>query len=488
MPKNNKIKGDYMSCACGTSDNKNIEADIQEKINNHPCYSEGAHQHYARIHVAVAPACNIQCNYCNRKYDCSNESRPGVTSGKLSPEEAVKKVLYVGGDIQQLSVVGIAGPGDALANPKATFKTFKMLQEKAPDLKLCLSTNGLRLPDFIDQIEKYNVDHVTVTINSVDPTGEIGAKIYPWINWEHRKIFGKEGAKILLEQQLKGIQMLTERGILVKANSVLIPGVNDKELPNVAKKLKEMNVFLHNIMPLLSSPEFGTKFGLDGVPSATDQETMAVQDACGMDMTLMKHCRQCRADAVGLIGEDRGDEFTKESFVNMEFTQLEDMYNIEARTEKHEMIENWRAHLEAANERVKLEEASKAELSSTGETKLVAVTTGGNGLINMHFGSAQEFLIYEAGDKAIKFVMHRKIESSYSGTDSSEDFNPIDEIKVTLGDCDLLLTEKIGECPMSELSEIGLVTDDSYSQQPIEKSVFDAVQKYFFQEEEVELG
>ncbi|HGZ70409.1 MAG TPA: radical SAM protein, partial [Nitratifractor sp.] len=120
-----------MSCACGTSDNKNIEADIQEKINNHPCYSEGAHQHYARIHVAVAPACNIQCNYCNRKYDCSNESRPGVTSGKLSPEEAVKKVLYVGGDIQQLSVVGIAGPGDALANPKATFKTFKMLQEKA---------------------------------------------------------------------------------------------------------------------------------------------------------------------------------------------------------------------------------------------------------------------------------------------------------------------------------------------------------------------
>ncbi|HHD74599.1 MAG TPA: nitrogenase cofactor biosynthesis protein NifB, partial [Nitratifractor sp.] len=278
------------------------------------------------------------------------------------------------------------------------------------------------------------------------------------------------------------------RGILVKANSVLIPGVNDKELPNVAKKLKEMNVFLHNIMPLLSSPEFGTKFGLDGVPSATDQETMAVQDACGMDMTLMKHCRQCRADAVGLIGEDRGDEFTKESFVNMEFTQLEDMYNIEARTEKHEMIENWRAHLEAANERVKLEEASKAELSSTGETKLVAVTTGGNGLINMHFGSAQEFLIYEAGDKAIKFVMHRKIESSYSGTDSSEDFNPIDEIKVTLGDCDLLLTEKIGECPMSELSEIGLVTDDSYSQQPIEKSVFDAVQKYFFQEEEVELG
>ena len=195
-----------MSCSCtSSSSQESIQEDIMAKINNHPCYSEGAHQHYARIHVAVAPACNIQCNYCNRKYDCSNESRPGVTSSKLSPEEAVKKILYVGGEIQQLSVVGIAGPGDALANPEKTFKTFKMLYEKAPDLKMCLSTNGLMLPDYIDQIQKYNVDHVTVTINSVDETGEVGSKIYPWIHWNHKKVFGKEAAKILLQRQLEGI-------------------------------------------------------------------------------------------------------------------------------------------------------------------------------------------------------------------------------------------------------------------------------------------
>jgi nitrogen fixation protein NifB len=485
-----------MSCStggCGTHDgmgfdpNDPVAMDIQNKINNHPCYSEGAHQHYARIHVAVAPACNIQCNYCNRKYDCSNESRPGVTSSKLTPEEAVKKVLYVGGDIQQLSVVGIAGPGDALANPKKTFETFKMLQEKAPDLKLCLSTNGLRIVDYIDEIEKYNVDHVTVTINSVDETGEVGSQIYPWVHWNHKKVWGKEGAKILLERQIEGIKALTDRGILVKANSVLIPGVNDKELPNVAKKLKELNVFLHNIMPLLSSPEFGTKFGLDGVPSATDQETMAVQDACGMDMALMKHCRQCRADAVGLIGEDRGEEFTKESFVALSFEELEKKYNIAARAQKHEIIENWRANLAEANERIKLEEATKEELSTTGETKLVAVTTMGEGMINMHFGSAKEFLIYEAGDKAIKFVMHRKLESSYSGVDA-ENVDTIAEIKDTLKDVDILLTAKIGECPMGELKDIGLITDDSYANQPTEKSVHDAVKKYFFTEKEAELG
>jgi len=37
----------------------------------------------------VAPKCNILCNYCNRKYDCINESRPGVASAVLKPRRAI---------------------------------------------------------------------------------------------------------------------------------------------------------------------------------------------------------------------------------------------------------------------------------------------------------------------------------------------------------------------------------------------------------------
>jgi nitrogen fixation protein NifB len=110
-------------------------------------------------------------------------------------------------------------------------------------------------------------------------------------------------------------------------------------------------------------------------------------------------------------------------------------------------------------------------------------------MINMHFGSAKEFLIYEAGDKAIKFVMHRKIESSYcSGLENCDGNNPIEEIKNTLKDCDILLTEKIGDCPIDELNAIHIICDDSYAQMPIEKSVHGAVCKYFFQTEEKEVG
>ena len=130
------------SCGSGAGAN-DLPPQIWEKVKNHPCYSEEAHHHYARMHVAVAPACNIQCNYCNRKYDCANESRPGVVSEKLTPEQAAKKVLAVASTIPQMTVLGIAGPGDPLANPEKTFKTFELIAKTAPDIKLCLSTNGL---------------------------------------------------------------------------------------------------------------------------------------------------------------------------------------------------------------------------------------------------------------------------------------------------------------------------------------------------------
>src|SRR6266511_4578470 len=146
-------KGGSGKASCGSAAGQgDLAPEIWEKVKNHPCYSEEAHHHYARMHVAVAPACNIQCNYCNRKYDCANESRPGVVSEKLTPEEAVRKVLAVAAEIPELSVVGIAGPGDALANAEATFATLEGIRREAPDLTLCLSTNGLALPANVDRL------------------------------------------------------------------------------------------------------------------------------------------------------------------------------------------------------------------------------------------------------------------------------------------------------------------------------------------------
>jgi nitrogen fixation protein NifB len=417
------------------------------------------------MHVAVAPACNIQCNYCNRKYDCANESRPGVVSEKLTPEQAARKVLAVASKIPQMTVLGVAGPGDPLANPDKTFKTFELVAETAPDIRLCLSTNGLMLPDHIDRIEAMNVDHVTITINMVDP--EIGAKIYPWIFYNHRRYTGVEASKILTERQMLGLEMLTARGILVKVNSVMIPGINDRHLVEVNKAVKSRGAFLHNIMPLISEPEHGTVFGLSGQRGPTAQELKTLQDDCEGEMNMMRHCRQCRADAVGMLGEDRSAEFSTEKVMEIEVN-----YDLEARQAYQAQVEQDREIIAVA----KQAELDKLAVETSAIKILVAVATKGEGRVNEHFGHAHEFQIYEVSTAGAKFVGHRRVDLYCEGGYARED--GIDPMIRALNDCTAVLVAKIGICPRDSLAGAGIEAVETYAFEFIESSVIAYFKNY----------
>jgi len=444
------------SCGSGAGSG-DLAPEIWEKVKNHPCYSEEAHHHYARMHVAVAPACNIQCNYCNRKYDCANESRPGVVSEKLTPEQAAKKVLAVASTIPQMTVLGIAGPGDPLAYPEKTFRTFELISKTAPDIKLCLSTNGLMLPEHVDTIAKYNVDHVTITINMVDP--DIGAKIYPWVFFNHKRYEGREAAALLTERQLLGLEMLTERGILCKVNSVMIPGVNDQHMVEVNRAVKSRGAFLHNIMPLISAPEHGTVFGLAGQRGPSAQELKALQDSCEGEMNMMRHCRQCRADAVGLLGEDRSAEFTTDKIMEMDVK-----YDIEGRKAYQELVEEERQAKVAARQ-AELGDLA-GDMSET--VILVAVATKGGGRINEHFGHAKEFQIYELSTAGAKFVGHRRVDLYCQGGFGDE--GSLENVIRAINDCTAVFVAKIGGCPKGDLQKAGIEPVEQYAHEFIEQS------------------
>ncbi len=261
----------------------------------HPCFSETASRHYGRIHLPVAPRCNVRCNYCDRKYDCVNESRPGVTSKIISPQEAVNRVEEVIEKYPNIRVVGIAGPGDPLFNEE-TFETLSLIKDRFPYRHKCISTNGLLLPEQIGLLKQLGVDTMTVTLNTVEPA--IGAKIYSSVYYQGRKLEGIEGAEVLLHSQLTGIAMAVQEGIVVKVNTVLIPTINDSHIIEVAKNIKELGVYTQNIMPLI--PLF--RFAHVIPPSPVDIKRQ--QDECAGIMKQMTHCRQCRADAVGLLHED----------------------------------------------------------------------------------------------------------------------------------------------------------------------------------------
>ena len=465
-------KGGCSASSCGSTDDQmnQLPDHIRDKVQNHPCYSEDAHHYFARMHVAVAPACNIQCRYCNRKYDCANESRPGVVSELLTPEQAVKKTMAVAAKIPQMTVLGIAGPGDPLANPERTFETFRRLSRDAPDIKLCVSTNGLALPASVDELAKHNIDHVTITINCVDP--DIGAQIYPWVFWENRRIKGRKGAKILIEQQQKGLEMLVAKGMLVKVNSVMIPGINDEHLKEVSRIVKSKGAFLHNVMPLIAESEHGTFYGVMGQRGPNPDELMDLQESCSGDMNMMRHCRQCRADAVGLLGEDRGAEFTLDKIDAMEIDYQAAM------VVRKQVQEGILANMEEKR-------SQKAVHADSGipegvRSVLMAVATSGQGLINQHFGHAQEFQIYQASPQGVKFMGHRKTDQYCSGdTTCGEAESALAQTIRSLEGCEVVLCSKIGYEPWGLLEEAGIAPNGEHAMEGIEAAVMAVYQEMY---------
>lgn len=273
-------------------------------INNHPCFNPEARHKTGRVHLPVAAKCNVQCNFCNRKYDCVNESRPGVSTTVLKPEQAEKYLSTILQQVPNIAVIGIAGPGDPFANPEETMETLERVHAAYPDKLLCLSSNGLYLSEYISRLANLNVSHVTITVNAVNP--QIGAEIYEWIYFNKKTYTGVEGARILLERQTEAIKLLKQYGITVKINTVVIPRVNEHHIDEISRYVSALGADVQNCIPLI--PVDGTPFSVLNEPSSSDMR--AVRAKASVHIKQMSHCARCRADAVGLLGQQNSEQTT----------------------------------------------------------------------------------------------------------------------------------------------------------------------------------
>ena len=267
----------------------NTYKDLQK---SHPCFG-GQKNHAGRIHLPVSPGCNIACRFCDRTIN-DVEQRPGVTSKILKPEDTIDIIRKSLELCPEITVVGIAGPGDTLVTDYA-LDTFRLVKEHFPDLIKCMSTNGLLLNERADEIIEVGIDSLTVTVNAINP--EIEAKLNKYIIYHGKRIEGVEGAKILIENQLKGIEKITKAGITVKVNTVLVPEINGNHIEEIARKIGKLGASIYNIIPLIPQYE------LKGYKEPTCVQIDAARTNVGKYVDVFRHCQRCRADAIGIPGE-----------------------------------------------------------------------------------------------------------------------------------------------------------------------------------------
>lgn len=367
----------------------------------HPCFSADAKHTHSRMHVPVAPRCNIQCNYCNRAYDCVSESRPGVTSTVLEPWQAERYADELIAADPSMSVVGIAGPGDALANAEATIETLTLVHAGHPQTALCVATNGLALPAHADALADSGVSHVTVTVNAVDPV--IGQQMYAWVRDGTNILRGRAAAELLWARQREGIARLVARGVTVKINTIVVPGINDHHTGEVAAVTKALGATIHNCMAMV--PVEGAVFA--EMPAPTEAQMTAARAAAAEHLPQMEHCSRCRADAVGRIGEAMGPA---------QFKVLE-RHATAAKPGRH----------------------------------LVAVASQEGLFVNRHLGETESILIYAQDDEGdFRQVGIRQAPEAGTGMARWH------ELARVLDDCRVLLVSGIGPTPASILNRSGL--------------------------------
>lgn len=359
-----------------------------------------------RLHLPVAPRCNIQCKYCDRNYDCPNQSRPGVASQVLTPTQAAAFLDEALALKPEITAVGVAGPGDALADASPTLETLRLVGEAHPELRRFVATNGLKLAEHAEALKETGVSTVHVAVNAVDPA--VGSLVYSFIRPDKRSLFGEEAASTLIAAQEAGIRAAKAAGLEVIAACTVIPKVNDDHISAIAAWLATLEVDGLDLVPF--HPAQASPLGQH--EAAAKAHMHAAQDAAKPHIPLMECCARCRADAVGLLGEAQAAE----------------------------LINKIKA----------LGSQSGPYVMPDAQRPYVAVATSNGEIIDTHLGHARRLLIYQ-NDHGLVTMKETREAPPKGGGDSR--WKALADV---LSDCKVLMVASAGDNPQKVLQEEGL--------------------------------
>ncbi len=181
-----------------------------------------------KLRISITDRCNLRCIYC---MPVSPEWRP--RSEVLDYEEftRIARIFVERFGIQKIRLTG----GEPLLR-----KNLHVLVEKLSLLKsigltrLSLTTNGVGIKDLAGRLKEAGLDDVNVSLDSLD-TGKF-----------------KEITEGDLSDVLRGIDEVQKVGLGLKINTVVIRGINDDEIPTLARWAYQLGISLRFIefMPL----------------------------------------------------------------------------------------------------------------------------------------------------------------------------------------------------------------------------------------------
>ncbi|RFU25567.1 hypothetical protein B7463_g10768, partial [Scytalidium lignicola] len=164
------------------------------------------------LRISLTEKCNLRCLYC-----MPEEGVPQSPPAHLltSPEIFMLSSVFVSQGVTKIRLTG----GEPTVRPDIVPLMHKIGSLRAQGLKeLCLTTNGLTLARKLDRMVEAGLTGVNLSLDTLDP-------------WQFQIMTRRKG----FEAVMKSIERILEMnklgaGIKLKINSVVMRGMNDREI------------------------------------------------------------------------------------------------------------------------------------------------------------------------------------------------------------------------------------------------------------------
>jgi len=253
------------------------------------------------LRLAVTDRCNLRCRYCMPATGIKQVDHQDVLT--------LEEMQYLGAIFAQLGVRKIRITGGEPLVRKGVVELLAGLHSLPTAPEVLLTTNGLLLAENLDALHDAGVRRINLSLDSLDAA-----------NW-HR-ITRRQGH----ERVLKAIDLVLAKGMGLKLNIVVLPGMNEHEVPDFVALTKDRDLSIRFIEPMpfdgagkplaatisgaeilaLIKPKFELQ-PLDNKPGAVDRLYAAAGHVGtvgiieGHSRTFCASCRRLRLDARGRL-------------------------------------------------------------------------------------------------------------------------------------------------------------------------------------------
>jgi len=158
---------------------------------------------HSYLRISLTDRCNLRCFYC-----MPNEDHPFAPSSQLMKPLEIETLakIFVDMGIRKIRLTG----GEPLVRNDA----YEIIERMAAlPVELSLTTNGSRIHEFRDLIQKADIRSINISLDTLKPDR-----------------FKEITRRNTFDQVRTNIDMLLEMGIRVKLNMVVMKGINDDEI------------------------------------------------------------------------------------------------------------------------------------------------------------------------------------------------------------------------------------------------------------------